>query len=507
MATPVLITHENYSTHLVQSTQGRAGTPDGNIFFDMVNNRIEIITAEELAMVDLGSGAEANPLTNNLGITLQGLYNFENQERRTDETLRTFLRATKGTYRFAGAFAFWDSNKLYAGANSTTNNDDRFKIRGSGWIEYSDSGSTVDRIYHGIRSLVDIQAGTQPYTTLVTDTLEATLQAATWTNTFRTGDIDEAVQVFGTTANGDTGAGDFDYTTRKLVVRPRSWQYTPQETTSEAAGITEFSGFSGGYGAGETINTANTYTLADVYGGAQIAPWTGMSLEKVTPAQTETGFNEADGDFTWVLQNTLGGTVQECAAYLDALTLQNSDIDSGAGSYNGKNGRVWYRRESGKVVTNSIDDAGLFIEGLSTAEQQGVIFTDDAAAQKTYPFFPSIVITVGAAALADANAWYHVFYADGASNLDFDTTNAVTVNDSAGNPVKGNIQTDQIGGKITFAFAYDTNVQAGLSAGTDKEMIVIIEGDGGAGQALTPFTVTRSTTIPVTCAPETDNNA
>jgi hypothetical protein len=423
--------------------------------------------------------------------------------RRLDETLRKYKRGTDGSYRFAGAFNFVNGVKLDA--------SDRNKVRGSGWVEYADTqdGATdIDRIYHGVVSLVDIQAGTTPYSALVTATDEATLQAATWTSFVRTGDIDEAVQVYGDTAFGDAGAGDFDYTTRILVVRVRSWAYNPGETTSVLTGIAEFSGFSAGYGVGESLNPANTYALADVYGGAQIAPWTGMTLEKLAVPQTETGFNEADGDFTWILHNTGGGTVQQCAAYLDALTLQNSDIDSGTGTYNGQKGRVWYSRNAaGKVVTASIGGNGLFIEGLSTAEKQNVIMTDDAGATKTYPYFPEVQITVGAAAIADVLAWYHVFYEDGAGGADFDAAGAVTVNDSAGNPVKGNVSTDQVGGKILFAYAYDTNTQAGLPAGVDKDLVVQVEGDGGAAQAITYFTVQRVAVVAVACAPPADDNA
>ena len=503
----MLIDHTNYASYLKESSQGRSGTPDGNIYFDMAANEIQLIGADELATFDhtsMGGGAnDANQLTNFDGITLRALYNFENARRVANETLRNFLRLSKGTYRFAGAYAFINGGKLDL--------TDRNKIRKSGWIEYADTqdGATdIDRVYHGVVSLVDIQAGTTPYYALATATDETTLQAATWNNFVRAGDIDEAVQVYGDTAFGDTGAGDFDYTTRTLVVRVRSWGYNPGETTSVATGISEFSGFSAGYGVGESINTANSYDVADVYGGAQIAPWTGMSLEKLVTPQTETGFNEADGDFTWVLNNTLGGTVQECAAFLDALSLQSADIDDGAGAYDGKKGRVWYTRNAaGKVVTSSIGGAGLFIEGLSTAEKQNVIMTDNAGAQKTYPYFPDAQITVGAAAIADTDAFYHVFYVDGAAGADFDTASAVTVNDSSGNPVKGNVAANQVGGKISFAYAYDTNTQAGLSAGVDKDCVVIVEGDGGAAQAITYFTITRSAVVPVTCAPPADNNA
>jgi len=505
----MLIDHTNYATSLKQSTQPPGSpTPDGNVYFDVENNLIWLITADDAPFIqDPGSpsGLIPNPLTAADGITMRGLYNFENQERRVDENLRKYKRGTDGDYRFAGAYNFVNGVKLGGSG--------REYIRSSGFQEFAASGdgyTNVDRIYHGVVSLVSIQAGTVPYWSLVTATDEASLQAAAWTDFVRAGDINEVVQVFGSTANGDSGAGNFDYTTRELVVRVRSWGYNPGETTSVASGISEFSGFSGGYGVGETINPANTYTLADVYGGAQIAPWTGMSLEKVGTPQTETGFNEADGDFSWVLHNTLGGTAQECAAFLDALTLQDTTIDvASPSSYNGRKGRVWYSRNAaGKVVTASIDGRGLFIEGLSTAEQQEVIFTDDAGATKTYPFFPDVQITVGAPAIADANAWYQVFYAESGSPTEiFDTAGAVTVKDKDGNDVKGYVAADQVGGKVSFAYAYDTNTQAGLAAAVDKDVVVLVEGDGGAAQAITFFTITRDTIVPVTCAPPTDNNA
>jgi len=509
MATPVLIDETNYSTLLVQSTQGRAGTPDGNIFFDSANGIIELITAEELANVDLGGGSEANPLTNALGATMRGIYNFENQERRTDETLRNFKRFIDGPsgYRFAGAFNFFNGNKLYAGGLSTSASDDRFKIRGSGFIEYSDAGSSVDRIYHGVRSLVPFDSSSQGYYALLTATDEVTAQAGTWTDFFRTGDIDEVIQVFGDTANGDASAGDFDFTSRTLVTRVRTFGNIAGESTSTLAGINEFSGFSGGYGVGESVENANTFALADVFGGSQISPWTGMSLEKLVAPQTETGFNEADGDFTWVLSNSAEGSASQCAAYLDALALQTTDIDDGAGSYVGNKGRVWYTRVAGKVVTQSIGGEGLFIEGLSTAEKQNVVQTDDAAAAKTYPFFVQVSITVGPNAVADTNAWYRVMYLDGAALADFDTAAAVVVKNSALADVNGVVNTDAVTNVISFEYDYDGNTQAGLSAGVDKICVVEVEGDGGVAQALTEFTISRSAVVPVSCVPPVDNNA
>lgn len=505
----VLIDHTNYQQYLRQSTQSRSGTPDGNVYFDVQNNRIELIGVDELANLSLdGSPVEANPLTNFDGITMRALYNFENWQRRIDENLRKYKRGTDGDYRFAGAFNFVNGVKLddtVLGDGST----DRDKIRGSGWQEYADSGdgqTSVDRIYHGVKTLVDVQATTLPYYTLATAIDELTLQSATWNDFARLGDVDEAIQVFGSTSFGDASAGDFDFTERTLVVRVRSWQYVAGETTSLATGITEFSGFSAGYGVGETLNPSNTYNLEDVYGSPRIAPWSGMTLERLDNPQLETGFNESDGTFRWVLNNSLSGTAEECAAYLDSVALQDANINEFAGSpqldYNGKKGRVWYTRNaSGKIVTDSVDGEGLFIDGLSTAERQNVILTDDSDATKTYPFFPSIDIAVGAAAVADTLAWYHVFYNEAGSPSElFDTSTAVTVKDSSGTEVKGNVTADAVANVISFAYDYDAD-------GADKDMVVLVEGDGGVAQAITFFTVTRITTVSVTCTPPADNNA
>jgi hypothetical protein len=76
-----LIDHTNYSTTLKQSTTARGATPNGNVYFDVANNEIQLIGVDELATVDFGAGAVANPLNNADGITMRALYNFENARR------------------------------------------------------------------------------------------------------------------------------------------------------------------------------------------------------------------------------------------------------------------------------------------------------------------------------------------------------------------------------------------------------------------------------------------
>jgi hypothetical protein len=62
---------------------------------------------------------------------------------------------------------------------------------------------------------------------------------------------------------------------------------------------------------------------------------------------------------------------------------------------------------------------------------------------------------------------------------------------------------------ISFPYDYDNNTQAGLTAGTDKPVVVLVEsyGTGSVTPVMTYFTITRALSIPVNCVPEIDTNA
>lgn len=486
MAAAQLIDLSNYATLLKSSSAGRSGSPNGNIFFDVANGRIELITREELAQVNLGSGLEDNPLTNQMGITKGALYAFERQERRTDENLRKYDFYARGTFKFAGAYELVNGRKYDVATSST--GDDRTKIRASGWIERASNGN-IDRIYFGVRSLGNIEAASQPYYQLSAGGAPVDFEKA--------GDVDEAIQVFGSTANGDAGAGNFSSLTY-LSNRVRTFGFNFDEKTLADSGVSEMSGYSTGFALGETPHlTTGSYALVDVYSGSpRAAPWSGMSLEKLASPQTESGFTQADGSFTWVLHNTLSGSLDECVAFLDALAQTDDDIDSGSLTVtNGKRVGTWYSYDAqGRIVTKSgADTLGLFIENIPVVDQQRIVFKADDASLKTYPFLLQLNLDVGANAAADANAWYHVWESAG-----YGTAGAVTVNDSSGNPIKGTV-----GGSSTIAKAIDYDGDLG---GEDLDIIVECEGDGTATVAKAAATITRTPSITVVCQPGLETN-
>ena len=502
MATAVLIDLSNYDTLLVQSATTYSDSPTGNVFFDKANGKIEFISKQTLPEITYPVGhpsytgvAEDNPLDNTLGIKFEAIYAFENQERAADEDLRKYDRWTSGTFKFGGAYNFINSKKPSRAA-------DRAIIRGSGWNEYASDGG-VDRIYFGNKGLSNIEDTSQPYYQLSVGGAPSDFAKA--------GQIDEAVQVLGNTGNvpSDATAGDFDYTAagyEAVSIRTYGWNYDRKETTTDL-GIAELGGYSTGFALNESdhlTTETSTMPLTAVYGASQTTPWTGMSLEELDTPYTATGFNEADGDFTWVLYNASGGTLNQCVAYLDALAQTDDDINAhDTNVTNGKRVRTWYTYDAtGKILTRSwTPTAGLYIYNVPTANQQSIVFTDDAANLKTYPFSVSVEANIGATAKADANAWYHSFFTGS-----YNTSAAVTVQDSSSTEVKGLASTADANNKIIFAFDYSGDTVGG-DANTDKDCVFLCEGDGGATQAKTLYTISETTTVAFACAPSVENNA
>ncbi len=577
MAAAQLIDLSNYSTLLIQSTVGRLWTPDGNVFFDSSNNKIEFIPLEELATVDLHGGittwsqnitvedvggtftraswdfvadgfvagrsfasswyvaggnnwtfviatvtatvitvtdntglvdeagggdeviasvAEANPLAQQEGIKLEAGYAFENQERRLDENLREFDKMIKGSFKFAWAYNFVANNKPSTDA-------DRDIIRGSWWTEF-DSAGAIGRIYYGNTGLANIEATSQPYNQ----------SAIGWapTDFAKLGQFNEAVQVFGDIAV-DASTTTFDNRTYEAIsIRTFGFNYDRKESTTDLW-LAELWAYSSGYAVSETPHlTTGTYTLADVYGGAIIAPFDTMSLEKLASAQVEGWFNEADWNFTWVLHNpwtgsdavpVAQGTLDDCVAFLDALAQTDDDIDSWAITVtNGKRVNTWYSyNATGQIVTNSwADSLGLFIENIPTADEQGIVQTDDAWDEKTRPFQSQVEGFVWAVAVADTLAWYHAYFLAA-----YNTASAVTVLDSSASAVKWNVSTDQSANKIIYAFDYDGDTVWG-TAGTDKDAVFLCEWDGWATQQKTGYTHSRSSVVSFSCEPQVETN-
>jgi len=484
-----LIDLSNYNSLLKQSAYSRSDADndaDGNVYFDKANGKIEFIPYEELQKIDFGSGEVDNPLTKQDGIKFEAIYAFENQERASDEILRQYDRWTSGTFKFGGAYNFING-RIPSIANDTA------IIRGSGWNEIDASG-VVQKKYFGNKGLSNIYSASQPYYQLGNFT--------TATDFSKAGQIDEAVLVYD--YNGGT---PIDNTLNPEIVSVRTYSNNyDRKSTDLDLGIAELGGYSTGFALNESHHlTTNTTDMpfADVYTN-QTGVWEDMKLEELDTAQNVDEFNESAGDFTWVLHNTNGANLDQCVAYLDAIATVTDDINAHTdNSTIGKDVDTWYSYDaSGKIVTKSgADSKGVYIENIPTADQQRVLFTADDGTTKSYAFSVSVKANVGATAKADDNAWYHSFFAG-----DYNTSSAITVQDKTGTSVKGLAKDANDSNEIVFSFDY-TGDTVGGDANSDKNCVFLCEGDGGATQAKTLYTITKNTVVSFSCSPSVENNS
>lgn len=474
----------NYATSLYQATS--AAFTDGNVYFDKSAGTLEIADATDHPTLNLtthgGGASDANPVIRLDGVKMEAVYAFENQERSSDEDLRKYDRWTNGTFKFGGAYKF-------VNGRTPANDATRKLLRGSGWDELT--GSTANRIYFGVKGLGSIEASSVPY--------YQSAQYGPSTDFTKPGNIDESVQVF-----GDAGNGNFDNTAQSMYISVRTYgKNYDRIDTAGTLGIAELGGYSTGAALNESDHLTTvpaTYPLADVYGGSQQAPWTGMSLEKFGSAQTKTGFAGADGQFSWVLNNANGGTLDQCIAYLDAIAQEDGIVTTGTAALNGKNYDTWYEyTPAGKIrpITGAGDGLGVFIDNIPTVDRTRVEFSDDQSDVCVYPVFTSVSVDLGQGAIDDPNAWFHCFEA-----ALYDSAGAVTYQDASNNQVKGvasNSSSFITGANTTVEFSHDYTTDGSVN------VVFLCEGDGQVTQAKTAFTLADSA-VSQACIPAVENN-
>lgn len=524
MASPTLITRDNFTANLVRSTNARGATPDGNVYFDTTNDRIQLITYAELNQVNLGSGLEDNPLTATTKIQALALYFFILQEVEADSTLQGFRRSMDAVGnrmgKLVGATSFLNSVKLAEGTINVSGEggelgDDRLKIADSGATEF-DVNNNTDRVYHGAKSQSPINATTQPYYLLAASLSESDRQAATPVDFSKLGDINEMIQTFGDTANGDTNAGDFDSRTSILILCAREFGYTIGEANSNAAGVSELGAYLQGYAVGNTIAPAiDALSYTDVW-TTPIAPYNAMSFYRHATPQTRSGFATsgagASGDFTDEIQLSSGTmSITELRAWLDALMLQDTDenANTGAtGAFRPKRAEPLYTIDpaTAKLVTR----AGIYVDPakLTAEAQQQIIQTNDSGGQHFIPFNSGIKIAVSQAWKDDTSPWFRIGYVDAAGGNDFDTANFLTANDASAVALAGDDLDSRITGlELNFSYAYDTETAGGnVTAGVDQSMVAQFGGVDNSKTRTVFFTITASTEILVNAETELETN-
>lgn len=286
----------------------------------------------------------------------------------------------------------------------------------------------------------------------------------------------------------------------------------------------------GTYSQANGVSNGTTLFTSAALGDATMADYAGGSLvihegtDKGTHTISGTPVNNA-GTLEITLTSALSGsqtalsftmhpatgldaTLPEIYTKVQYLLRQNSDIDGTTSSVTGK---------TAGLLLNFVGDSlkcgfyaptnpngggsGVIVEGIRDADLNSIVFYDNTATSREYPYASAGTLNFNAALTSGGTGYYRMYFTSlpGAGD-DYGESGAVTVNDKDGNPITGTIS----GSSISFTFDYSNNVQGGRTAGTNAAVTVVAGNAGSAKPVVATGTITQSKAISITLTAETD---
>jgi hypothetical protein len=318
-------------------------------------------------------------------------------------------------------------------------------IRTAGWAE-KNAGGAVLRQYMGVISLGDLGENDQPYYRFGT---------ASATDFAYEGPVNEAIQIF-----GDTDNGNFNHTngqTLDIYCREQGKTYTASNNTAIGAANLTYITYRFPLTNGVDLNiVASDATIA------ADAPWTNITIEYYGTNQ-DRDIGGTDYPFRIIIDSDATATTQQIYEKIQYLLRQDVDIDSGDGTVNGKTADELLRF----VGPTLVGAFSVFIDALNSNFLNSVEYTDQNGITRTYPFVAAGTINFGANAGSGDFKYWMFFTTNPGGN--YGTGDAIIVNDADGNPIAGTYA----GAAVPFSFAYDANIQGGRTAGTDAGVTVL----------------------------------
>jgi len=374
----------------------------------------------------------------------------------------------------SGQFQFGTDGATFSGwkpANDAT----RQMLRDGGWSEYSSAG-VLNRQYVGIVGLGVVSVGAQIYYQRASGGAAANFTFADQAN--------EGIQVY-----GDASNGNFD--TRayfKGFVREQGQKFRDSVLADTGKTAT------GAYLVNLLLsNEADLKILAND-AAMSGAPYSGITVTYFAADQ-----NRSIGGTNYPFRVVIDGnsaTLEQVYTKVQYLLRQAADIDSGAGTVIGKTAAALLAFVGDTLQTTT----GVYIDNVSPADSNRVIFKDQTGVDRTNPYTAAGTINANTVLVGAGSSYRLMFSAPPGAGNDYGEAGAVTVNDAAGTPITGSIAS----ASIAFTYDYDGNTQAGYAGGTDRPVTLIGIRPGSGKFVVATGTLTRSKTIVLSLVAEQD---
>lgn len=497
---------------VVSSSSGNLGV-DGNLWLDTATSTFELAVYGALT-----SAKE--------GVTLQALYSkfvdlWTTSAYNKFEFPMYTIDATSGQYQFGTDGATYSG---WVAANDAT----RQMLRDGGWSEYLADG-TLDRKYVGIVSLGDVSAGAQLYYQKTNGGAAANFTFTDEVNegiliyedggidnqTYFKGYVREYAKKYDDSVLADTGLTATGALKVNLLLANED-DLKIQDTDGNVATNAPYTGITATWITGNNFDTTNTspYAVDDVVkdGAGRWYICTGAGTADATDySNLGTMGGAGTATFSPYLGERLIGTTyyafniiidgnaavaEDIYTKVQYLLRQAGDIDSGAGTHNGKTTQSLM----GFVGDTLITTTGVYIDDFDSDDVNRLTFTDVSGTARTFPYTATGTLNFNAALTSGGTGTYRMFFTDLAGANDYGFTGAITVDDASGTDIAGTISS----ASIPFTFDYDGNSQGSRTPGTDAAVTVVAINPGSAKFVSTTYTITRSTGQGITLTAEAD---
>ena len=387
----------------------------------------------------------------NDGVTGQAFYSFLKEEWRNTSLIQ-----------YNPPFNQMITNEQFEFINGWTpaNDTTRNLLRTVGWREINAS-DVLEREYMNVINLGDIESTNTAYYAFSSDTAK--------TDFSFTGEINQAIQTF-----GDSSNGNFDKRSDSLTIYIRSQGNTYDSATSSSIGLSSLNYIANRFPLSEGLDSKISASDSDIQNNT---PYTGMSITYGAVTRT---IGSSTYNFDIVIDGN-NGTTQQIYEFVQYSLRQSTDIDDGAGTQVGQLANDLLKFEGDTLKTTT----GVVIDNFLASDRNNLVFTDTTDTERTYPFLATGTLLFNANLVNDSDAIYKMFFTSG-----YGTSSAIVVDDNSGTDISGNI-----GGasSINFDFDYDGNTQGGRTAGTDAAVKVVATGLDKAQYVIADATLTKST--------------
>jgi len=387
----------------------------------------------------------------NDGVTGQAFYSFLKEEWRNTSLIQ-----------YDPPFNQMITNEQFEFINGWTpaNDTTRNLLRTVGWREINAS-DVLEREYMNVINLGDIESTNTAYYAFSSDTAK--------TDFSFTGEINQAIQTY-----GDSSNGNFDKRSDSLTIYIRSQGNTYDSATSGSIGLSSLNYIANRFPLSESLDSKISASDSDIQNNT---PYTGMSITYGAVTRT---IGSSTYNFDIVIDGN-NGTTQQIYEFVQYSLRQSTDIDDGAGTQVGQLANDLLKFEGDTLKTTT----GVVIDNFLASDRNNLVFTDTTNTERTYPFLATGTLLFNANLVNDSDAIYKMFFTSG-----YGTSSAIVVDDNSGTDISGNI-----GGasSINFDFDYDGNTQGGRTAGTDAAVKVVAIGLDKAQYVIADATLTRST--------------